>query len=360
MKKPRTHHRIWSERRNRIITARQLRDSKAYLRTARKKRDYVKAPSYFNILPTGPNESAEACSLFFDFLQYIRQYKSGRLCIDLSGVARLQATATLLFKSEVSHLISRGVYVTAVPPRKERSNEVLTQTGIASMLGIPEMSQVSREDTIHWRHASGPWSGFKPQSLAPLLSLDDSLSDSMLYSGLLESVGNAIEHAYQEHPARRKFKNDENRWWGFQQYRDGYLTSCICDLGIGISNALPIKLSEEPGLYQKLLFGFRQLKGKDVQSILAAIEYGRTGTHLEERGKGMRDAHSVVDGAGEGILQIYSNKGLYTYTRKPGKADASKVTRRLPRSIHGTIYVWRFPIQLERRVSEVPTLGDET
>lgn len=324
--------------------------------TRRVRRDQLIAPSYFCLVAARHNESAAAAE-FLAFLRTLRTYRGSALCIDLSKVNRLIVNATLLFKAEVSHALHRGVKITALPPKKPRSLQVLTQTGLTRLLNLRDCDQVDREDTVHWRHASGTWSLAQPSRLAALLDPGVNPDTSTLYRGMIESVANCIEHAYKEHPERRKFAHDQEGWWGFQQVRDGRISTCICDLGIGISRALPIRLTSEPDLYRTLLAIFRHVKGEDVKSILAAIEYGRSSTGDQQRGKGLRDAHRVIDDAGEGDLHIFSNGGLYYYRRERGKANPTSGTRRLQGSIAGTIYYWQYPLQSNVLSGQQPEQG---
>ena len=315
------------------------------------------APSFFTI-QTMKKEQGVAAREFLAFLHQIRNYSGVKLCIDLQFVLQIQATAALLFKAEICYLRSRNVQIFGVAPKKERVRQVLTQTGICAILGLPLTAQIDREDTLHWTHASGVWTQVKPDALQALLLATAStpLSQS-LYKGMIESVNNCIEHAYMEHPKRRSFDQKQEGWWGFQQIREGVLTTCICDLGIGIARALPIRLLSEVGVYNKVMAVARHLKGEDVKSILAAIEYGRSSTNLLQRGKGLRDAHSVIDAAGEGLFQIFSNSGFYSYTRTSGKDNAVTFTRRLQGSISGTMYVWRYPLRSGDHPDLIPDLG---
>jgi hypothetical protein len=78
---------------------------------------------------------------------------------------------------------------------------------------------------------------------------------------------------------------------------------------------------------------------------LAAMEYGRSSTGLHERGRGMKNAHAVINDHGEGDFYAISNKGCYTYRKSsPSTAGQSK-TVKLRHSIHGTILGWRLPLE---------------
>ena len=334
----------WLQRRDCKIRVRARRRGTTARRPNRLPENILLAPSFFTIA-AALNERSPAAQDFLAFLHRIRTYRGKHLCIDMSRVARLIVNAALLFKAELCYLNARGVQLSGKPATKTRTQQVLTQTGIAELLGIPRAKAVDREDTLHWRYASGVWTRAQPSRLAALLDPNLDPATSSLYTGMIESVSNAIEHAYLDHPTRRRLLPEQDGWWGFQQLRDGMLSTCICDLGIGIAKALPVRLSTEPDLLHRLMALLTHVKGADVQSILAAIEYGRSSTNQPQRGKGLRDAHRVVDDAGEGHFQLASNRGFYFYKRDPGKKEATKGTRRLQGSIAGTIYYWSFPLK---------------
>lgn len=336
-------------RRSWLLRRQKIRQRSAILRAnvahipPRCHRDAILAPAYFCILPFA-DRNTKAVGEFFAFLQQVRGYKGSHLSIDMSQVTRLVATATLAFKAELSYLRAKGVDISGILPKKERIHQVLTQTGLCDLLGLPRSKVLDREDIVHWTHASGTWTLAEPDKLEAFLRIADNPHPQELFRGMIESVSNCVEHAYQEHPQRRHLGSHFEGWWGFQQLRNGELTTCIFDIGIGIANALPIKLRDEPGLLNKLMAAFRRIRGKDVQSISAAIEYGRTSTGLQERGKGLRDAHKVIDSAGNGQLMIISNRGMYVYTRERGKIVGTTTTRALQGSMHGTMYLWRYPL----------------
>lgn len=344
----------WLARNQRIRNASKLFNAGVARRSVRKPRDTLIAPPYFCLVPSN-GERSEASIAFLKFVRQIRTFQGKALRIDMTRVQRMVVNATLLFKAELSYQIQRGVTITGIEPRKERTYQVMTQTGLTELLGLPGCKKVDREDTVHWRHVSGAWNITQPSRLSGLLTGQEA-QDSALYTGLIESVSNCIEHAYRAHPQRRVFLGSQDGWWGFQQLRDGELSTCICDLGIGIAKSLPIKLAEEPGLHAKLMSIFRHLRGNDIKSILAAIEYGRSSTGSDERGKGLRDAHSVIDNAGSGHFHIFSNRGMYFYNKEKGK-DSDAGTRKLAESIEGTIYYWRHPIQSQTYAGLAPVQG---
>jgi len=80
--------------------------------------------------------------------------------------------------------------------------------------------------------------------------------------------------------------------------------------------------------------------GRESKSIKAAMAVGKSSSRLSHRGKGMKQLKRAIDTMQAGGLNIYSNKGLYTY-RSSGKESFS---RDFKYSIMGTIVEWTAPL----------------
>ena len=306
------------------------------------------APSHFVILSTKKCQNGKDVGNFFDFLTKLRGTSSSELTIDMSGVRRMIVDAALLFKAELSRLVQlRGVQIKAVPPTSQRTQQVLKQTGIAELLNLKIELELNREDVVHWRIAEGPRSSVDSSSLEPIMAdIEDvtGLATHPVYQGIIESIGNCAEHAYKQHPDVTWTMPVDPGWWVFQQVKEGILTVVVCDLGIGVNRALPLALAGEQGLLRKLMHVVRRTRGLDNRALLAAMEYGRSSTGLHERGRGMRNAHAVVNDIGEGHFYAMSNKGFYFYKKESQDVEGESHTVKLKYSINGTILSWRLPL----------------
>lgn len=307
------------------------------------------APSHFIVLSTRSLQNGSDVNEYFSFLSKLRSVQSGNLTIDMRGVRRMIVDAALLFKAELSRLIQlRGIRLDAIAPTSQRTQQVLKQTGIDKLLNLKLDVEPSREDVIHWRIAEGPRAGVDPSELEPMMADIEEvtgLATHPVYQGIIESIGNCAEHAYKDHPDVTWRMPESPSWWVFQQVKDGILMVVVCDLGIGVNRALPLTLSNEQGLLKKLMHLVRRTRGEDARALLAAMEYGRSSTGLHERGRGMKNAHAVINDHGEGDFYAISNKGCYTYRKSsPSTAGQSK-TVKLRHSIHGTILGWRLPLE---------------
>lgn len=354
MKKTKPKLRVRQRRKSAQVMRLRRQMSRQKARVHRKKR-FVRrdqptllAPSHFILMGKDGWQGNDVRS-YFDFLSKLRMTKTSELVIDMSEVRRMVVDATLLFKAELSNLVqSKGVRIKAILPNRSRTLQVLKQTGLDILLNAAISIAPEREDVVHWRVAEGPGSQVDPVLLEPIMADIEAatgLAAHPIYQGIIESMSNCVEHAYRAHPDVTRAMPNSPGWWVFQQVRDDTLAVQVCDLGIGISRALPLTLANEEGLLKKLLHLARRAKGSDNRALLAAMEYGRSGTGQHERGKGMRNAHAVVDDMGAGHFFAMSNRGLYIYTRVWGDPVGKKQSIRLKDSINGTIMGWRLPLK---------------
>ena len=317
------------------------------------------APSHFLLMSKTRDRQSEHVRNFFDFLMKLRLVKPGPIVIDMSDVKHMVADAALLFKAELSRLVqARGISIEAISPNSVRIQQVLKQTEIHKLLKLTIELSPDREDVVHWRIAEGPCHHVDPVSLEPIMADIEAvtgMASHPVYQGIIESMGNCVEHAYKAHPEVTRPMPSNPGWWVFQQVKDGTLAVYVCDLGIGVNRALPLTLASEQGLLKKLLYVARRVKGEDCRSLIAAMEYGRTVSGLHHRGKGMRNAHAVIDDLGAGDFYAISNRGCYTYRRTPGSTGGSSRTVKLHHSINGTILGWVVPLNSAQISSESVT-----
>lgn len=326
----------------------RARPKKRVVRSLVSSGTHLLAPPHFVLMSGRSFQHGADVNRYFEFLHRLREAKAGDLLIDMSRVRRMVVDAALLFKAELSRLVQRGaVRIRAIPPQSARTQQVLKQTKLDQLLNLKIDVAPDRDDVVRWRIAEGPRTEVDPSVLAPIM--DDieeatGLASHPMYQGIIESIGNCVEHAYKDHPDVTRFMPTDPGWWVFQQVRDSHLFVVVCDLGIGVSRALPLTLADQEGMMQKLMHLVRKAKGSDNRALLAAMEYGRTSTKEPQRGKGMRNAHAVVDELGAGDFYAVSNKGFYVYRRDPGAASGNHRTIKLHHSVNGTIMGWRLPL----------------
>lgn len=168
----------------------------------------------------------------------------------------------------------------------------------------------------------------------------DNLVD--LYSGVIEGIANAMEHAYNEQIVTKRIYPLQ-RWWLLMAKLDSKLLIYICDLGHGISNTL--RFNKDPTLLARVFELVKDLGTSDCKDIKAATLLRKTRTNLSHRGKGGKDIKTFIEKTNRSSMQIYSNRGVYRYTNNNGRTTEKLYDEKL--SIGGTILHWSIPLQEE-------------
>lgn len=158
-----------------------------------------------------------------------------------------------------------------------------------------------------------------------------------LHSGLSEAITNVSHHAY---PAPQ-FDNEPKNWYLTASFDENKreLKVSFYDQGVGIPRTLPSSTMRE--YISKYL---RRLKiGRhDAIMIRAALAYGRTRTHEDDRGKGLQDMLNFIRQTGHGYLSIISSKGLCKVDVS-GTTESTK-TERFSNALPGTLIIWNVSI----------------
>ncbi|MEP7101116.1 MAG: hypothetical protein ABI781_11445 [Burkholderiales bacterium] len=126
----------------------------------------------------------------------------------------------------------------------------------------------------------------------------------------------------------------------FTNVRYPFFTAAVCDLGCGYQATIGRTI---PELFIARIGATFTTTNFDAMAIHAAMEYGRSGTKTQHRGKGSMDALSVLAKHGAGELVILSNTGWMRYTFEDG-AQKSQEAGSLKIDIKGTIIWWKLPL----------------
>lgn len=271
--------------------------------------------------------------------------------VDFRNTTSFYVAGAILLYSEFDRIVrlsNLSKPITVIDPRARRAREVLKQIDIYSITGdkcdvVPE-----REDVVFWRATKGKdQSGEGPGSILEYVA-DRVKKDhaaqivlSGIWRGVSEAVANTVDHAYLEPRADNFGQLTETKWWMFTQMRDGIFSAAVCDLGCGYKSTVNRSLPEE--FLSRIISVFKG-ESFDAVAIKAAMEYGRSGTHESHRGKGSRDALSVLSGHGTGELHIVSNSGWVQYRFENG-VEKGVQTGEFGIDIMGTIIWWKLPIK---------------
>jgi hypothetical protein len=236
--------------------------------------------------------------------------------------------------------------ITIIDPYRRRPREVLKQIQIHQLTGDKSEIVPTRDDVVFWKATKG--SDQSGDDLGPILEFVTERSNekhikqvevSGIWRGVSEAVANVVDHAY-ENPRADGFQGlDETKWWMFTQIREQRFTAAVCDLGCGYKSTINQNIPESFIALFKDLF---RLQNKDAAAIKVAMEYGRSGTKQDNRGKGSRDALSVLTMHGQGELTVLSNSGLVQFSLNGGHEDVTMDDIGI--DIGGTVIWWRLPL----------------
>lgn len=296
------------------------------------------------------------------------------LKLDFTKTKKMYADGTLYLLAELETLTLINPHITfKITPSKEKIvNQVLEQTGILKLLKQKINFEDSEfdESVKFWNYASG-YNSEIDSADSMLDDFDKILSEDTskkIFTSLTEALTNCHHHAYQE----KRFINETKRikkWWLFSQEREGVLTVCVCDLGIGIPRSLTVNTPNVKedwfGILREFISRNRGKYNQDSAAIKAAIEIGNTRTNLPNRGKGLNQIINKINTMSnhKASIAIYSNKGSYIINRGlvtdlPSTDIINGVAIPYSESIEGTVIVWQIP--LDKEISnEILVTSDE-
>lgn len=238
--------------------------------------------------------------------------------------------------------------ITVVDPMLRRPREVLKQIGIYQLVGDSSDVVPTREDVVFWKTTKG--ASQSGDNLGPILEFVAERANrdhvkqvelSGIWRGVSEAVVNTIDHAYSK-PREDGFAGlIDTKWWMFTQIRNQRFTAAVCDLGCGYRATVNLTIPETfISKWNSILIGNNQ----DAMAIQTAMEYGRSGTQLNNRGKGSRDALSVLKKHGTGELFVLSNTGWVGYKYVNG-VEVLTESDDIGINIRGTIIWWNLPLK---------------
>lgn len=274
-----------------------------------------------------------------------------RVKLDFRKTQIMYPAATILLFAEVDRLISTSSNpkpISIVQPKSQRVREVLKQIGLYELTGDKSSVVPTRKDVVFWRTAKGKdQSGQKLAVIevvaeAVKLERGTTLLLDSLWRGVSEAVANSVEHAHKAPRESDGFQGlPETTWWMFTQVKDDVFYVVVCDLGCGYRATIGQSIPERFIAQISELFAGQNV---DAIAIEAAMEFGRSGTRESHRGRGSRDAISVVEKHQNGELAIFSNSGAVQYWYVGG-IQVNQKRIGLGFSINGTILWWKLPLK---------------
>lgn len=270
--------------------------------------------------------------------------------LNFSYTEQFHVPGTILLFAELDRIISLSTLdkpVTIVPPFRRRPREVMKQIGIFGLTGDRSDVIPARDDVVYWKATKGATqSGDKYGSLVEAIAERANrdhvkqLEVGGLWRSVNEAIANSIDHAYKK-PRVDGFSGlDGTKWWMFSQIKDGIFTLAVCDLGCGYRATIEETI---PEIFIANLAAQLQGHNRDALAIATAMEYGRSGTHLNHRGKGSRDVLSLLQKHGDGVLVVLSKTGWMKYEYAQNELT-SQQSGGIGIDIGGTILWWKLPL----------------
>lgn len=272
-----------------------------------------------------------------------------RVRLNFKSTKSFYVPGALMLYAALSKIIAEATMtkpITIIPPRATLINnaarQVMQQVGLYDLTADRINVRTDREDVIYWKMVTGAdQSGDQLAMLETLAekinkSDKDILASKDLWRGVTEAVNNTSDHAY-DYPRSDGFEGlDSVRWWLLTQLRGNTFTAAVCDLGCGYSKTLTPEIGEWfKGVPAKWL----GKENEDTLAMQAAMEYGRSRTKLNERGKGSRCALALLEKHGSGELYLLSNAGCLHYECVKNVVTLKQVIT-LAFDIKGTIIWW--------------------
>lgn len=340
----------------RKIRARKKKDKKERKKTLKKlvqkKQRKLNALQKRIVAPThiqigGKNNAIALIQCIKDTSDYVLKHKQ-QVALDFTRTETIRAEGMILLYAELDRIIACAKIekpISTIPPQQQKPHEVLQQVGFYSLVGEHHDVAPCMDDVVHWKKFRG--SDQNGENLAELENIGiDPEKIKTIWRGVTEAINNSVEHAYAIPRELDGFQGNHMRWWMFTHITDKEAIFVVCDLGCGykntINNTIGIKIANQ------IKAALRLKANIDSQSIAVAMEYGRTATNKFERGKGSKDALSIISRNKSGRLAIYSNKGYVMYEKKEqdnkNRTTFKPKQKKLDCSINGTIVWWSFPL----------------
>lgn len=307
----------------------------------------LRAPTRIELVPENAAELAKFVAAVKDYVLVRKK----RLKLDFRHTTTFSAGATLLLFAEldrVTQLSELTKPLTCKAPHLDRPREVMKQIGLFELTGDSVDVVPKRADVIFWRATKG--SDQNGGTYGPLLesvatavnkSHTEAIEQNGVWQGVSEAVNNTTDHAYDGERGDGFTHADRTRWWMFTQVRDDTFTIAVCDLGIGYKRSTPKSIPS--AFIEKIgstLLGYNL----DARAIQAAMQYGISRTDEKNRGKGSRDALSVLTRHGIGELTIFSNAGGVQYKLDRNQTEPRIHAFDLNLNIMGTLVWWKLPL----------------
>ncbi|WP_462174703.1 hypothetical protein [Pseudoalteromonas gelatinilytica] len=266
---------------------------------------------------------------------------STAIMLDFEQTEHITAAALLYLYSRIDHCLSENPKA-RIRIKADSLRGIIKETVMKSGLFARTLNRTDQvEDNGNSRIVKGTAEGEEFEEVIDhivkhIYKVEGTEAERQVGAAVSESVGNVKLHAYpREQDNTAPFKP----WWILYSVIDGVLYLAIYDIGVGIPETIHSRnwirdiVDKTPDLLRKLS------SSRDVDHISVAMEAGKTQTKEKKHGKGSKSIRALVDATPNGMLRVFSNKGLYQIG-----VDAEPELIEHGISVGGTLIQWNIKI----------------
>lgn len=321
--------------------------------------EFIEAPEYISIYEFDGRHAPYYKTM--EFLEKVKsRYKVSDCFLDFSRTKKISAAALVVVYAaiEMAGVGRSGSSGVILSKKSPAVNEALRTSNILKLINgyeftyaldsarsMPIISSVGNDqmeeiiDFIQRRI-------FKDQ-----MSPD---TEHVYGDAVSETINNVRLHAYPN------ASPEEKRWWLMCSTFGRQLYLAIYDCGVGIPATVvdqpwffPLLKYTAPEVYEDLVARIPELRSESVsifspktitipdeRLIYYSMQNDVSGTKQEKHGQGSKSIKALVNDTDDGLLWVFSNKGLYTFSAEDQKPGEAKLKKRFP----GTLVQWNIEI----------------
>lgn len=321
--------------------------------------EFIVAPEYISIYEFDGRSAPYYKTM--DFLDRIaKRYKVADCALDFSKTKKISAAALVVVYAAIEMAgLGRSGKASAILSKASRTvNEMLKGSNILKLInghGISYALDSARSMPII--------SSVGTEQMEEIIDFiqnrifEDQMSpdtEHVYGDAVSETINNVRLHAYPNTPAAEK------RWWLMCSTFGRQLYLAIYDCGVGIPTTVvdqpwffPLLKYTDPEAYEDLIakvpglgskgihiFSPKMITIPDERLIYYSMQNDVSGTKQEKHGQGSKSIKALVNDTDDGLLWVFSNKGLYTFSAEDQTPATVKLKKRFP----GTLVQWNIEI----------------
>ncbi|WP_312374329.1 hypothetical protein [Stutzerimonas nitrititolerans] len=320
-------------------------------------RELIKAPENISIYDfEGPNSHYEKTISFLEDIG--NRYMRTDCYIDFSETKLVTAAALVLVYSAIETArIGRHAKANLIWSQKsDRVNQILKTSNLQKLIQGNSFTY-SLSSARHMPIVSSVGSNQMDEIIdfiqRSIYAEQMTPNTEYIYGDAVsETINNVGLHAYPAAP------DDEKRWWLMCQTFGKKLYLAIYDRGVGIPKTvverswfLASMQTTHPEEYQRLTEEFPELEASGIKAyiptripdqnlIYLSMQGDVTGTKKDKHGQGSKSIMALVSDTDDGLLWVFSNKGLYTFRQADRTPGLTALSKKFP----GTLVQWNIEI----------------